>query len=139
VRTGPSEAELAKAFLAMEARAAAPVLGSWDEEDLAELWESSAFEFPTACVAMCRRSGSPRTPLFFAVRLEGYSAGPTREPSHCESEEQQENIHEDCRSILETTPDFDLDRLRKLLSDSLRRSGRILPTSRPGQSARTPR
>lgn len=45
VRTGPSEAELAKAFLAVQARAAAPVLAGFDEEDLDELWDR-LFDLP---------------------------------------------------------------------------------------------
>ncbi len=45
VRKGPSEAELAKAFLAVEARAAAPELADHDQEDLDELWER-LFDLP---------------------------------------------------------------------------------------------
>lgn len=45
VRTGPSEAELAKAFLALQARAAAPVLANWGEEDLDEVWDR-LFDLP---------------------------------------------------------------------------------------------
>ena len=44
VRTGPSEAELATAFLAVAARAAA-VLAGFDEEDLDELWDG-LFDLP---------------------------------------------------------------------------------------------
>ncbi len=45
VRTGPSEAELAKAFLAVQARTAAPTFLGWDEEDLGELWDR-LFDLP---------------------------------------------------------------------------------------------
>src|SRR5215207_3955503 len=46
VRRGPSEAALAEAFLAAEARAAAPALAGLPEEDLAELWER-LFDLPS--------------------------------------------------------------------------------------------
>lgn len=46
VRRGPSEAALADAFLAAEARAAAPALVGLCEEDLTELWER-LFDLPS--------------------------------------------------------------------------------------------
>ena len=46
VRRGPSETEVAKAFLAVEARAAAQVLAGLHDEDLDELWER-LFDLPS--------------------------------------------------------------------------------------------
>lgn len=46
VRRGPSEAALAHAFLAAEARAAAPALVGLREEDLTELWDR-LFDLPS--------------------------------------------------------------------------------------------
>jgi hypothetical protein len=46
VRRGPSEAALAGAFLAAEARAAVPALADLREEDLTELWER-LFDLPS--------------------------------------------------------------------------------------------
>jgi hypothetical protein len=45
VRTGPSEAELAKSFLAIEARHAAPVMIALDEDELRDLWDD-VFDLP---------------------------------------------------------------------------------------------
>jgi hypothetical protein len=45
VRTGPSEAELAKAFLATEARHAASVMIALDEDELRDLWDD-VFDLP---------------------------------------------------------------------------------------------
>jgi SEC-C motif len=45
VKTGPSEAQLARSFLALEARRAAPVVASRDELELRALWDE-IFELP---------------------------------------------------------------------------------------------
>ena len=45
VKTGPSEAQLAKSFLATEARRAAPVIASRDEIEVRALWDD-LFELP---------------------------------------------------------------------------------------------
>ena len=51
VRRGPSEAALAEAFLAAQARAAAPALAALGEEDLAELWER-LFDLPAGHLSL---------------------------------------------------------------------------------------